>query len=144
MSSAVTPSNCAGSNDAQRAVAIANRLKAVRLQRRVLAQEEDELTTELTRLRSQLASPPAPPPPQLVLAEARARLAAGVLRPRVSPEPFQIETVASVLTDTTTCLVYPAGSGKGLTTQVLAACACGRVTIICVPLIGLAHDLYAP
>ena len=87
---------------------------------------------------------PAPPPPQLVLAEARARLAAGVLRPRVSPEPFQIETVASVLTDTTTCLVYPAGSGKGLTTQVLAACACGRVNIICVPLIGLAHNLYAP
>ena len=69
------------------------------------------LRRELSRLSHMhmLSTPPphpAPPPPQLVLAEARARLAAGVLRPRVSPEPFQIETVASVLTDTTTCLVY--------------------------------------
>jgi hypothetical protein len=129
---------------ARRAVAIAARLKTTRLQRLALMAEEDDLAAELQDVHALLAAHHSFPSSSMELeaTKARASLSANVLN--VVPRDFQLEAVASVLMHRHTFLVWPAGGGKGLTTHMLAACAPEAVTIIEVPLIGLAHELYVP
>ena len=54
---------------------------------------------------------------------------------------FQLRAVSAVCTGHNTCLVWPAGAGKGLCTQLVAGCFPGMVTLCLVPLLALGHEL---
>ena len=123
------------------AVAVFDRLKSVRSQLSLLALEESALEIELQRLQGSLATHDTVANGSefgdlRALAHAMA-LSFGYAR----PHDFQLDAAASVCTGVSTFLIWPAGGGKGLTTQLVAALSPGKVVVCCVPIMALAHEL---
>ena len=56
-----------------------------------------------------------------------------------TPYPYQLDGVCSVISGVHTVVVQPAGGGKGLMTLLTAAMRPGKVVVVIVPLVALAH-----
>ena len=123
------------------AVELAARLASINLQARALALEKASVEARLKGLHDALArSALAPLSPAELEVQDRARILARDFGYPASFD-FQLRAVSAVCTGHNTCLVWPAGAGKGLCTQLVAGCFPGMVTLCLVPLLALGHEL---
>lgn len=113
------------------AVELAARLAIINLQARALAVErapaveKASLEARLEDVHDALArSAAAAPSPAELEVQGRARALARAFG-YTAPFDFQLRAVGAVCTGRNTCLVWPAGAGKGLCTQLVAACLPG-------------------
>ena len=113
-------------------------LDALTRERDALRERQSAIEVELAALRSSAARCAAVVDNSVLRGEV-ANISSSLGWP--TPYPYQLDGVCSVLGGKHTAVVWPAGGGKGLMTLLLAAMSPGKVVVVVVPLVALAHQL---